>query len=365
MVVLPILSSCIQSEAPNAEADILVCIVPEDILKKDPQIENDIIICTPKADADLNNISITFELTPGATIEPPSGTPRDFTTPQTYEVTSEDRKWKKTYTIYFNPTDLQTQFSFENYELAIGGKYEYYRFYEEKNGDTQYIWATGNAPLVIVFGTQGPDAYPSVSYENGKIGRCIKLETKKVTGFAGVIAPMAAGNLFIGEFINATAMTDPLGSTHFGVPFTREPIAVTGYYKYKRGEKFYNGKPSVENPNKKDIFDLYAVMYETDDEVKYLDGHNSLTSPNIVAIAQIQEQDKVVYNFNESLDEVDWVPFNIPFILKPGKEINQDKLLLNKYNISLVCSSSVDGAVFSGAIGSTLLIDETEIHCKD
>ena len=35
-----VLVSCIRDEAPNAEADILTCIVPADILKRDPVIEN-------------------------------------------------------------------------------------------------------------------------------------------------------------------------------------------------------------------------------------------------------------------------------------------------------------------------------------
>lgn len=30
------LMSCIRDEAPNAEADILTCVVPADILKRDP-----------------------------------------------------------------------------------------------------------------------------------------------------------------------------------------------------------------------------------------------------------------------------------------------------------------------------------------
>ena len=33
--------SCIQDEAPNAEADILTCTVPADILRRDPIITND------------------------------------------------------------------------------------------------------------------------------------------------------------------------------------------------------------------------------------------------------------------------------------------------------------------------------------
>ena len=60
--------SCIRDEAPNAEADILTCIVPADILKRDPVIENNKVTLMVKADIDLTHQAPEFTLTPGATI---------------------------------------------------------------------------------------------------------------------------------------------------------------------------------------------------------------------------------------------------------------------------------------------------------
>lgn len=93
------LVSCIRDEALNAEADILTCTVPGDILKRDPIIENNKVVLMVTADADLTHQAPEFTLTPGATISPASGTERDFTTPQFYTVTSEDGNWKKEYCI--------------------------------------------------------------------------------------------------------------------------------------------------------------------------------------------------------------------------------------------------------------------------
>ena len=45
--------SCIQDEAPNAEADILTCTVPADILRRDPSITNDKITFMVKSNTDL------------------------------------------------------------------------------------------------------------------------------------------------------------------------------------------------------------------------------------------------------------------------------------------------------------------------
>ena len=55
--------------------------------------------------------------------------------------------------------------------------------------------------------------------------------------------PIAAGNLFIGSFDMLNASTNPLSATRFGTPFYNKPLRLTGYYKYKAGEQFYeNGE---------------------------------------------------------------------------------------------------------------------------
>ena len=90
--------ACIKTELKNTEADIIKCILPEDILKSEPKITNtDIMVLIFPDKADITRLSPEFELTPGASINPPSGTERDFSDPQTYEVTSEDGQWKKVY----------------------------------------------------------------------------------------------------------------------------------------------------------------------------------------------------------------------------------------------------------------------------
>lgn len=58
--------SCIREEAPNAEADILSCTVDGDILKAEPEIDNESVTLTVKSDADITNLAPVFTLTPGA-----------------------------------------------------------------------------------------------------------------------------------------------------------------------------------------------------------------------------------------------------------------------------------------------------------
>lgn len=127
-----------------------------------------------------------------------------------------------------------------------------------------------------------------------------------------------------------------------------------GYYKYKRGEVFQdkNGKP-VEN--KQDTGDIYAVLYRNTDDSgspTVLYGDNVLTSPQIVAIARVGK-----------VEETDrWTEFEVSF------NYNQEpdgQLLANYgYNLAVVFTSSIEGASFEGAIGSTLYIDKVRVICE-
>ncbi|NDV59135.1 hypothetical protein D0T85_13600 [Bacteroides sp. 519] len=359
--------SCIQSEAPNAEADIISCIVtPEEILLGNPQISNDRIVLRITSATDpreLTRLAIDFILTPGATIDPPSGTIRDFTEPQTYKVTSEDKKWTKTYTVSCMTENMLTLYSFENYRIiqkvdAKGNLIDaYHEFYEiAENGEEQNIWNSGNPGFKMIAGNKGPSEYPTSVSEDGLLGKCAKLVTCD-TGVLGAMfkSPLAAGNLFIGSFI--TNIGNTLKSTHFGEKFNYTPIAIRGYYKYQSGEvyKQYNKETNKSTivPDKKDELDIYGILFETDDKVKYLDGTHNFEHPNLVSIARIAEENRKETN--------EWTYFYIPFEMLPGKEIDPEKLEAGKYSVSIVFSSSINGAYFSGSIGSTLFVDEVEL----
>lgn len=161
-------TSCIKDEAPNAEADILNCIVPQEILRRDPIIENDRVSLMVKAETDLTRQAPQFILTEGATIEPASGTMRDFTAPQYYTVTSEDGKWKKKYEVTYIIAGLSTQYHFEN--VRQSGKYHV--FYEaDDNGKETMAWASGNPGYSLTGVPKEPEDFPTVSDNNGQIGR--------------------------------------------------------------------------------------------------------------------------------------------------------------------------------------------------
>lgn len=351
-------SSCIKDEALNNEADITACKVADNSLIRDPVITNDKVTLYFKDSVDITKQSPKFTLTDGATISPASGSIHDFSTPQQYTVTSQDGKWHKQYTVEYGSSKPITEYHFENIEYYTGTDYQtgkekqFYQIFSEKNADNSIEWGSGNGGFEITNSELPAIDYPTCQDNNGFIGKCAKLTTRS-TGTLGAMfkAPIAAGNLFLGTF--QVDLMNMAKSTHFGIPFRHIPTELVGYYKYKAGDTFTDANNDVVK-DKKDNFDLYAVLYEVTDDVQYLDGTNSLTSNNIVSIARITDK--------KETDQ--WTRFAIPFIMKPGKTIDENKLKEGKYNIAIIMSSSIDGANFNGAVGSTLYVDEMQLFYK-
>lgn len=348
------LVSCIKDEAPNAEADIETATLPENVLSDEAIVGNDKIVFPLKKGADITKLAPTFTLTPNATISPASGTEFDFTTPKKYTVTSEDKKWKKEYEVSVLFSGIPTSYHFEETIPVKGqnGNLLYYSFRDKDDIGNILNWTNANEGFNYTGVKAEPDDYPTSPAPNGVRGNCVKLTTKS-TGSLGALLKMyiAAGNLFIGSF--KIVIPEVVKATKFGVPFTHIPVAVKGYYKYKAGDTFTeDGKPVA---GKKDKCDIYAVFYETDDNVKTLDGTNVFSSPNLISVARIS-------NAKET-DE--WTEFSIPFISEENKRIDPKKLIDEKYNLAIVFSSSIEGDLFKGAVGSTLYIDEVDLIYTD
>lgn len=349
------LSGCIKPEAPNAEADILKCIVGQDLLFRDIHITNNTVEITVNSWVDVTKLAPVFIITDKATIAPENGTIRDFTNPQTYVITSEDGKWNKPYEVIVKKPSFLEQpvwtYSFE------GLKTEPYPILQELNekGEVTLEWASGNkgATLLPLEPGKKRDFYTTQD-PNGYEGKAAKLQTLS-TGFFGrwTKKPIAAGSIFMGVMDENMMAKKPLEATHFGVAFMQEPHLFEGYYKYTPG-KVMTDKNNKVLEGKVDNFSLYAIFFETTNEVSWLDGSNVLTSEQLVSVAQLKER-KV---------SEEWVKFEVPFEMKEGKTIDPVKLKAGKYCIAIVASSSENGAEFEGAVGSTLWIDELKIYCK-
>jgi len=356
-------TSCIEDEAPNAEADILQCILPESIrTDAEPNYNASFnkeynaypLYIEVKSGTDRSVLAPTFELTPGATIEPASGSTQNFNRPVRYTVTSEDGQWHRTYVIFIDYPKAElipTTFHFEQARLENN----YQVLYEVDANNRSLVWASGNPGYKLANSGAATQDYPTtLGMGLGRTGHCARLVTRETGSLGGLVGmPIASGNLFIGNFDLSNALGNALGATKFGTTFYHLPLRLTGYYKYQSGPSFYeNGK---YNDQKKDIFNIYALFYEKTNEIKVLDGHvaaNQFEHPNMVALALI----------DNAYESDEWVHFDLHFDYERyGKTIDFDKLRAGGYNLAIVLASSKDGDQFKGAPGSTLLVDDLEI----
>ena len=372
MSCITTLSSCFKEEPLNAECDIEQAFVATngqwencflnatDTLKNVMSTDQEISFLV-KRGTDLSHFAPKFNLTPGATLSPANGSEQDFTNgPVIYTVTSEDGSWKRQYKVRFTFPPIiyeEMKYDFENYFLNENKPIHRYYVWSDKNDDGTLAnnWATGNPGFNMSKGSAKPDEYPTVPVKEGYDGACVKLTTCDTGSFGSMVKmPIAAGNLFIGKFDATQALKDAMKATQFGVPVSFKPTRFSGYYKYKRGDVFTNRQKKVVE-GKKDYGTIYAVFYDNHDEEGnsvVLYGDNVQTSPQVVALAIVPDID----------DTPEWTHFDIDFIYK--KEVDAQKLKNMGYSMAIVSSSSVEGASFMGAIGSTLWVDKFRITCE-
>ena len=359
-----LLTACIKDEPKNMECDVLEAWVEGDDLapyfsqKTDMRI-SDVSSSTQRLTftvwqrAGLPAMPVKFALTPGATITPANGSVQDFSKgPVEYTVTSEDGQWHRTYTVEFCETMLPTnRYDFEQFELSANGKY-YVWYYQPDGGGKEYIWASGNDGFMIASPNAAAVDYPTVPDADGVDGYCIKLTTRSTGSWGRMFKkPIAAGNFFLGAFDTQYALTNTLKTTQMGIAYTKQPVKVTGYYKYSPGETFTD-KDFNEVKDRTDEPSIYSVLYVNHDaqgnEIM-LHGDDVLSSPYIVSKAQVASVPPTS----------EWTPFEMTF--EGTTPIDADLLAKRGYNLALVFSSSKTGDTFEGAVGSTLYIDKVEI----
>lgn len=379
-LLLCTLNSCIQDEPLNAECDItgvdtLWLQQNRNLIKGNPRIDNSRVSFTVPYDADRSALAPKFYLTPGARltamvdgveVADANGMTRDFNTPQTYTTHSEDGQWSKSYEVSFESEAPIEKLDFENFELDPSGRYQVWFEMDANDASNprRNYWASGNPGYNLTGLGSSPGVFPTTAAEGGVSGKCIKLETKD-TGTYGMSTrpkmPIAAGNLFIGEFELSKASRVPRKATKFGLPLVRKkPVKLEGYYKYKAGANFTDAKKKVQ-PTMHDTADIYAVVYEIDpDNFVPLDGDNILTASNIALMARIDKPAEFEGDMSE-LAAADWVHFSEPFKPMNGKEFDAERLARGGYAIAIVMTSSRQGAYFEGAIGSTLYVDQLRV----
>lgn len=377
LLLLPLFVSCLKDEPAGMEADLVAVrfdssaaarlLGPHAATLHTVAARDSDIVFSLASDADtalLRTLPLTFTLSPGATLRCLDGANPDFRFRRrvAYEVTSQDRRWQRRYTLSFVPeTDFPDTLSFDHFALNEP-EHNYYTWFEPSpDGTPRNIWASGNPGFWLSRSDARPEAYPTSVSPDGRTGSSLRLVTQS-TGELGAAfgKPIAAGNLFVGTFDLESALLNPLAATRFGTPVNRIPTRFSGYYKWQPGAVFTDAqgqKATGPAADGKDAPRIYAVVYRNVDsqgQPVALDGSNVLTSPFVVAVALLD--DFVVTGVGQH-DR--WQHFDLPFATR----IPVDNRLLDRhgYSLTLVFTSSRGGAEFAGAVGSTLLVDDCHL----
>lgn len=370
------LTSCFKDEPLNAECDIEQAYIhvdnplgmfyqQSDTLINVLSTAEDINFVVRKT-TDLTALAPIFNMTPGATIYPDNGSEQDFSNgPIVYTTTSEDGQYKRNYRVNFIFSKDMLEYNFDHFSLntnAPANKYYVWTDLDDE-GNPLNNWATGNHGYRMAKGSAQPDEYPTTPWSEEGHETCVKLTTCETGKFGSdKKMPIAAGNLFLGEFDTKKASTANAAgvkgvlATKFGLPIGSQPVSFRGFYKYKRGDVFTDKNNEVKDS--KDYGSIYAVFYDNHDangEPFVLHGDDVLSSDQIISIANIGQID----------DTPEWTAFNLNFKLQPGKAIDPVKLANRGYSLAIVSSSSINGATFEGAVGSTLWIDDFSIKCAE
>ncbi len=267
-----------------------------------------------------------------ATINYPKGTGFDGSTPVEVRVTAENGELA-IYTLLVEKEPLTPQLensSFAQWYLVPGKDYK-----EPGINAGSTIWATGNAGTVTL---GSPNAVPvTIEGKSAVQLKTINLPLGQLLGQG-----MAAGTIFTGKF--ELNIAQPLLSTKFGIPFVARPKGFSVKYSYDPGEVYKNGYGTVLD--KVDSCDMYILLeYKQGDVVKR------------IATAWIRDG-QTVENLTDISESFTYgpLPAGTPSYQLPAggfglatDEINQ---------ITVVFSSSANGANFEGGVNSTLIVTD-------
>ncbi len=296
---------------------------------------------------DLSKLMPTIEVSEKATVTPASGAVQDFSNGKTvtYTVTAENGT-KVTYTasVYGNVTS----YDFENWS------YDTSMYPEENQIYMANGWASCNNAVALIkymgawSGITYTGEYPIRPSDDAFTGeKAALLESVDTQGgniFEQKVPKVTAASIFLGSFNAMAAISDPMATTSFGIMYDKQPLKVTGYYKYTPGTEFYNANGELQE-GVTDKCAMSAVLYEVSSEDETLNGSNIYTSDKIVA--------KAVFTSDKSVDT--YTPFELN--LEYAKAYDSSK----KYKFAIIFSASADGASYNAAVGSKLLIDNVSV----
>ncbi len=349
------------SGSESSEAKITAFIVNSEYIVEDPVIDETggtivFKVLDAATDEDLLALAPSITISEKAVISPASGEPQNFSNGNevTYTVIAEDGT-TRSYVVSIAGRQSLMKYSFEEWQTVKGGflNNEYYKPLPINELSTSAV----GAAYLKAYKVTGLPAYQTDDAKEG--ASAIKLITMDTSDKTSSLVPaITSGSLFTGSFDTnlGNMLSDRLGCTKFGIPYNKQPISFRGWYKYTSGTKFLDGEGATkpeeveEIPGKIDECSIQAILYEAVDENGEditLTGHDINSSNYRVAVAALED----------GTERSEYTYFNVRFEFLENKSYSKQKT----YKLAIVCSSSKEGDIFKGAVGSTLYLDELEI----
>ena len=231
--------------------------------------------------------------------------------------------------------------SFENWHSVIEKKHVWWKPWTE--GTTGY-WDTGNKGVVTASDSNTTPT-TQVTWNNNGTAACLQSKN--------LFIKFAAGNLFMGEFLEVVDGTN--GLLDFGKPFSERPTKLKGHYKYvpqnvtilptnsddKKAFEFLKNKP--------DTCSIYIALGDWDSPVRIC------TTPSKRQLFDKNDEHIIAYaELNSGKAMTEYEPFELKLDYRVTNRVP-------KY-IVVVCSASKYGDYFAGGDGSTLWVDDFSLE---
>jgi len=329
--------SCIQEDyfGASAEKKILSFTLENQVGNTQLNQATRSIAITVSAEAQLTSLkAVEISASTFTKVSPDIGEANDFTSPVTYTVVAEDGSAAE-YTVTVKQEGSEPQLdnsSFDNWYTTPKG-------YQEPGLDANSIWATGNAGTVTL---GSPNITPLEINGNDRAAKLVTLDLGNLAGVLG--QRMGAGSLFTGKF--QLDIANPLNSTKFGIPFTARPKKFSVKYAYSPGSPYLN--KNGQTLAKKDSCDIYLLLENRD-------------GPEVKRIATAwfrSGEEKIDQFYTITVDLVyGTLGANVPAYQKPANGLYgaaNEKVT----HLTVVFSSSYNGALFEGGTNSTLVVND-------
>ena len=221
-------------------------------------------------------------------------------------------------------------------------------YFEPGESAESTIWGTGNP------GTQLLGLVTTTPLELPGQDLTARMETLDNGSLPAALGfPISAGTVYTGKFdTDKLDPSNPRAAIDFGTPFAGRPGSFKLKYRYTPGpeNKDKSGQPLGFDDN----CDIYALL-----EIRDSGGTRRLATAWFRSDQQVDNLTDLTVTFTYGpLDD------SFPDYTKPpdGKYVSEDSArFVLPSHITFVASSSFDGDLFNGAIGSTLVIDDLEL----